>query len=109
MEVQEKILEYLKIRGIKVKWFAENIGMPPSLFYQTLKSKRPIPSKYWGPIILLTKGAITMTDFMKDRIGIKDTDIEIISYDQHATSCIICLKSEDHCDIPTSQNPRAQK
>lgn len=62
MDVRDKLRKYLDDRGTEYKWFAESIGMSPSIFYLILSKKKPIPKKYWKAIILLTDRKITLND-----------------------------------------------
>lgn len=58
----EKVKDYLKDKGIRIKWFEEKIGMPYQSLQNLLFTKKPFPRKYWKKVMYLTKYKVTLED-----------------------------------------------
>lgn len=63
---QEKniFLDYLDTKGIKYKWFAEQIGMNRVQWEDVIHNKKKCPKKYWTTIVVVSKGEITIDDLL---------------------------------------------
>lgn len=66
MKLAEKLNSYFKENGVEQKWFAENIGVTPTYFYQMSKGYKKIKPIYWAAIVELTRGYITLADLAED-------------------------------------------
>lgn len=57
--------EYLDENGIMKGWFAKKIGITSSYLVGFVNGKKPMATKYWTNIVLMTKGQVTLDDLLK--------------------------------------------
>ena len=59
---------YLNENGLKIDWFAKQLGISRSFFYLILNGQKPVPMHLWRKINELTKGYITLEELLHDSL-----------------------------------------
>ena len=57
--------EYLEKNGVVKQWFAAQIGVHATYLGDALRGRRPMATKYWTEITLLTRGKVRYDDLLK--------------------------------------------
>jgi len=63
-----RLKEFFRKTGVQKKWFADQVGMPLSSFYEMTLGRTPIPQKYWKKIIEVSEQKITVQDLWADSL-----------------------------------------
>lgn len=61
-----KLKEYLDKNGIRITWFAEQIGIHRNALAEAVYGRRPIPAKYWKKIVILTENQVKLEDLVNE-------------------------------------------
>lgn len=64
MCTKELFTKYFEETGISRLWFATQIGMSLTFFYQVTGNYASLPKKYWRAVIRVSKGKITLHDLL---------------------------------------------
>lgn len=67
MSLEEKLRKHFEDNGLLMVWFSKKIGMDPLRFSQCLAGYRTWHPKWWEKIIEMSKGAVTLADFLQDK------------------------------------------
>lgn len=78
MDLSQKLHAYFKKSGVHKYWFAEKLGMKRPQFSLILSGKNTLPPKYWKKIIELTKGKVTLSDVIQNKLlGIEGIEFKV--------------------------------
>jgi len=65
----KKLAKYIKREGIKQSFIADTMEVDRATFGAWVNGKRKVPPHYWRKLCELTKGHVTIDDFLNDAEG----------------------------------------
>jgi DNA-binding transcriptional regulator YdaS (Cro superfamily) len=90
MDMIEKWKRFFKDNGIEKQWFARQIGVSPTYFYQVIHGRQNLTAKYFDKIVSVSNGKISLSDLVEDHF--KDAPALSIVKGNTSYSCEVTIK-----------------